>query len=201
MPSFHLVCTLPHDLNPLLLAHQRPLLTLLCKAASQTRIPCGQRHLGGQSGCTMGLHTWAQPVGAHCHVHGVSAAGARSSTGECWMEADSRFLFPVPALSTVLRGTCCEALAQAASTGALAVTEHPAAWGIPGGFAQLRAPLYTQAWVGYARPPVQALSTSETLSAALPIASPSRTTGSSTCMTEGSVVPTATVVKAIVPRP
>ena len=57
VPSFHLVFTRPHDLNPLILAHKRPLLTLLFKAASQTLSQCGQRNLGGQIGCTMVLHT------------------------------------------------------------------------------------------------------------------------------------------------
>ena len=101
----------------------------------------------------MVLHTWDQTLGAHFHVHCVLAAGALSSTGERWIEADARFLFPVRALSTVLRGKCCEALAQAGSTGALAVAEGPTALGIPGGFAQLRAQLYATEWVVYATPP------------------------------------------------
>ena len=50
MPYFHLVFTLPHTLNPLILTHKRPLLTLLFNAASQTLVPGGQRNLGGQIG-------------------------------------------------------------------------------------------------------------------------------------------------------
>lgn len=76
VPSFHTVFTLPHDLNPLVLGNKRTLLTLLCKAASQTLLQCGQQHLGGQIGCTMVLHTWDQTLGAHVHVHCVIAAGA-----------------------------------------------------------------------------------------------------------------------------
>ena len=40
------------------------------------------------------------------------------SNGERWIEADPRFLFPVRALSTALRGKFCAALAQAGATGA-----------------------------------------------------------------------------------
>ena len=69
------------------------------------------------------------------------------------MEADSRFLFPVRALSAVFRGKFCEALAQAGSTGALAVAEGPTALGSPGSFALLRAQLYAKEWVVYAKPP------------------------------------------------
>ena len=120
---------MPHDLNPLILAYKRPLLPLLCNAASQTLIQFGHRNLGGQIGCTMVLHTWDQTLGAHFHVHCVIAAGALSSTGERWIEVDPRFLFPVRALSTVLRGTCCAALLQAGTTGAVPLLE---------GLAQLR---------------------------------------------------------------
>jgi Putative transposase/Transposase zinc-binding domain len=153
VPYFHLGFTLPHDLTPLILAQKRPLLTRLCKAASQTLVQCGQRNRGGQIGCRMVLHTWDQTLGAHFHVHCVIAAGALSSTGERWMEADSRFLFPVRALSTVLRGKFCEALAQATSTGALAGAEGSLALALPQGFAQLRAQLYAKEWVVYAKPP------------------------------------------------
>ena len=153
VPYFHLVCTVPHALNPLILAHKRPLLTLLFNAASQTLVQCGHRNLGGQIGCTMVLHTWDQTLGAHFHVHCVIAAGALSSNGERWIDADPRFLFPVRALSAVFRGKFCEALAQAGSTGALPLAEGPPALGIPEGFAQFRDQLYATEWVVYAKAP------------------------------------------------
>ena len=144
VPYFHLVFTVPHDLTPLILAHKRPLLTLLFNAASQTLVQFGRRNLGGQIGCTMILHTWDQTLGAHFHVHCGIAAGALSSNGERWIEADPRFLFPVRALSTVFRGKFCAALAQAGSTGAVP---------LPEGFAQLRDQLYATEWVVYAKAP------------------------------------------------
>ncbi len=153
VPYFHLVCTVPHDLNPLILAHKRPLLTFLFTAASQTLVQCGHRNLGGQIGCTMVLHTWDQTLGAHCHVHCVIAAGALASDGGHWIDADPRFLFPVRALSTVFRGKCCAALAHAGSTGALPLAEGPTALGTPESVEQLRAQLYAKEWVVYAKAP------------------------------------------------
>jgi hypothetical protein len=144
VPSFPLVLTVPHALNPLILAHKRPLLTRLFNAASQTLVQCGHRNLGGQIGCTMVLPTWDQTLGAHCHLHGVIAAGALSSDGERWIDADPRFLCPVRALSTVFRGKCCEALAQADATGAVPLAES---------FAPLRAQLSAKDWVVYAKAP------------------------------------------------
>src|SRR5262249_34657136 len=147
------VFTVPHDLNPLILAHKRPLLTLLFNAASQTLVQFGHHNLGGQIGCTMVLHTWDQTLGAHFHVHCIIAAGALASTGESWIAADPRFLFPVRALSTVFRGKFCEALVQGgAPDAALRIEGHPAL-GTPEDIEQLRAQLYTKDWVVYAKAP------------------------------------------------
>src|SRR5262249_4652596 len=144
VPSCHLVFTVPHALNALILMHKRPLLTLLFNAASQTLVQCGHRNRGGQVGCTMVLHTWDQTLGAHFHVHCVIAAGALAAHGERWIAADPRFLFPVRALSTVFRGTFCAALAQASAIGTVRRPE---------GLAQLRDQLYAHEGVVYAKAP------------------------------------------------
>src|SRR2546428_1309749 len=137
VPYCHLGFPVPHALNPRILAHKRPLVTLRCNAASQTLVPFGPRNLGGQSGCTMVLPTWDQALGAPFHVHCVIAAGALSSNGERWIDADPRFLFPVRALRAAFRGKFCDALAQAGPTGALPLAEGPPALGSPGCSAQL----------------------------------------------------------------
>jgi hypothetical protein len=153
VPYFHLVFTVPHALNSLILAHKRPLLTLLFHAASQTLVQFGHRNLGGQIGCTMVLHTWDQTLGAHFHVHCIIAAGALAADGGRWIEAAPRFLCPVRALSTVFRGKFCAALAQVGSTGALSFAEGASALGTPEGFESLRAQLYATEWVVYAKAP------------------------------------------------
>jgi len=154
VPSFHLVLTVPHALTPLILAHQRPLLTLLFNTASQTLVQCGHRTLGGQSGCTMVLHTWDQTLAAHCHVHCLMAAGARSADSTRWIEADPRFLFPGRALSTVFRGKFCEALLQGGATATTLRMKGLPALGTPEDVKQLRAQLYAKDWVVYAKAPL-----------------------------------------------
>ena len=154
VPYFPLVFTVPHDLNPLILAHKRPLLTLLFHAASQTLVPFGHRNLGGQIGGTMVLHTWDQTLGAHCHVHRIIAAGALSTNGTRWIDADPRFLFPVRALSTVFRGKFCEALGQGGATATALRMKGLPALGTPEDVEQLRAQLYAKDWVVYAKAPL-----------------------------------------------
>jgi Putative transposase/Transposase zinc-binding domain len=152
VPSVHLVFTVPHGLNPLILAHKRPLLSLLFNAASQTLVQFGHRHLGGQIGCTMVRHTWDQTLGAPFQVHCIMAAGALSADGTRWLEADPRFLLPVRALSTVFRGKCCETRLQGGAT-ALRMKGLPAL-GTPEDVKQLRAQLSTKDWVVDATAPL-----------------------------------------------
>jgi hypothetical protein len=51
-PYFHTVVTLPHEVNPLVLAHKRLLLGQLFRSASETLLDFGQRRLGGPLGAT-----------------------------------------------------------------------------------------------------------------------------------------------------
>jgi Putative transposase len=154
VPYCHLGFTVPHARNPLIVAHQRPLFTLLCTAASHPLVQGGPRHLGGPSGGTMGLQTWAQTWGAHCHGHCRRAAGARSANGPRWIAAAPRCLLPGRALRPVLRGQCCAALLPGGAT-ALRMTGLPSL-GTPADGKQLRAQLDAKDWGGYAQAPLAA---------------------------------------------
>src|SRR5216684_1264959 len=59
---FHLVFTLPHELNPLILDHKKILLALLFKAVSETLLEFGQSRLKGTLGIIAVLHTWDQTL-------------------------------------------------------------------------------------------------------------------------------------------
>jgi hypothetical protein len=61
-PYFHVVMTLPHELNPLILGNKRLLLGLLFRAASATLLQFGRHNLGGQLGATMVLHKVGPPT-------------------------------------------------------------------------------------------------------------------------------------------
>ena len=121
VPYFHLVFTLPHELNVLVPSHARLVYELLFASAAHTLSEFGRnpRWLGGQIGITLVLHTWAQDLSRHVHVHGVVTGGALSADGH-WLGARNSFLFPVHALSSVFRGKYLDGLQQARDTGVLA---------------------------------------------------------------------------------
>lgn len=66
---WHLVFTLPHDLNPLAQGNPEVIYDLLFRAASQTLLAFGRnpRWLGGELGATLVLHTWGQKLDQHQH--------------------------------------------------------------------------------------------------------------------------------------
>jgi hypothetical protein len=114
-PYFHNVFTLPHELNPLLLAserNRRALLDLLFRTVADTLLTFGHNNLGGKVGFTMVLHTWNQQLRDHFHVHCVIAGGAIAEDGSKWLPAGKTFLFSVRALSKVFRAKYIEKLLQ-----------------------------------------------------------------------------------------
>jgi hypothetical protein len=114
---FHLVFTLPHELNRLILANKKILLALLFKAVSETLLEFGQRRLGGTVGIIAVLHTWDQTLKDHFHLHCLIPAGALAFDHSRWIGARRNFLFPVKALSLVFRGKFLDLLKQACEKG------------------------------------------------------------------------------------
>jgi Putative transposase/Transposase zinc-binding domain len=108
VPYFHLVFTLPHRLNPLLLANKRLLVALLFRAVSRTLVEFGRSRLGGLMGGTAVLHTWDQKLLDHFHLHCLVPGGALAEGA--WNPAPKRFLFPVRALSRVFQAKFLDGL-------------------------------------------------------------------------------------------
>jgi hypothetical protein len=120
---FHVVFTLPHELNRLILANKKIGLSLLFKAVSETLLEFGRRRLGGTVGIIAVLHTWDQTLKDHFHLHCLLPAGALSFDQSRWINARPNFLFPVKALSRVFRGKFLALLKQNIDRGKIAPTD------------------------------------------------------------------------------
>jgi len=140
---FHVVFTLPHVLNPLILRNKAVFLKMLFDAVGQTLLQFGRNPkngLGGKIGFLAVLHTWDQKLSDHFHLHCLVPAGALSPDGQRWIAARSDFLFPVKALSRVFRGKFVAFLREA---GVVPADD----------LAALLAQLYAKDWVVYSKPP------------------------------------------------
>ena len=145
---WHVVFTVPHELNGVAQRHPALIYRLLFKAASETLLEFGRnpRWLGGELGITMVLHTWGQNLGQHIHVHCIVTDGALSPDRKQWLTPPRRgFLFPTTALSKVFRGKYVDFLSSAHRNGELRM---PDAHGVDDNraFEYLKASLQSHAW-------------------------------------------------------
>ena len=99
---FHMVFTLPHELNPIILVNPRVMLNHLFTAVSRTLQAFGrdpQWKVQGQLGFICVLHTWSQKLTDHFHLHCLVAGGALSFDKKRWTASKKSFLFKVQSLS------------------------------------------------------------------------------------------------------
>ncbi len=150
---FHLVFTLPHELNPLILVNKKVLCDILFKAVSQTLLEFGRTHLHGSLGFICVLHTWDQRLRDHFHLHCLIPGGALSFDLGRWITARQTFLFSVKALSLVFRGKFLALLDQAFVKEQLQFPGRSAALAEPAAFADLVRSLRHKQWVVYAKRP------------------------------------------------
>ncbi len=110
-PYFHLVFTLPHELNGLARQYPREIYSCLFSAVWQTLSQFAQRkkQLQGTLGMTAVLHTWGQSLAQHIHLHCLIPGGVLTSSGE-WRGVEKPYLFAVKALATVFRAKMLAAI-------------------------------------------------------------------------------------------
>ena len=151
---FHVVFTVPHELNLLALENPTLFYDLLFTASAQTllEIAADPKHLGAEIGIISTLHTWGQNLLLHPHIHCVVPAGGLALDHRRWVRPRYPFFLPVKVLSRVFRGKFLAGLKRlhrrkklqcAGPAGALADQQQ---------FAKLLRHLHRHDWVVYAKP-------------------------------------------------
>jgi len=143
---FHIVFTLPHELNAIVCNNKAVMLNILFKSVSQTLLCFGQNELGGKLGFIAILHTWDQRLKTHFHLHCLVAGGAVSTDGTRWIPCRHSYLFNHEALSRVFRGKFMEHMRDIFQGGKLHFT---------GNYPQLKERLYHKSWVVSVREPIK----------------------------------------------
>jgi predicted Zn-ribbon and HTH transcriptional regulator len=150
---FHLVFTVPHELNRLILVNKKPLIDILFHAVSETLLEFARTHLGGTLGLTAVLHTWDQILLDHFHLHCLVPAGALSFDQNRWIPARKNFLFHVKALSVVFRGKFLQFLKNAFDQKKLLFPGQSAPLADAVAFKLLLKTVGQKSWVVYAKKP------------------------------------------------
>ena len=153
VPYFHVVFTMPHQLNGIIVRNKKPFYHLMFKAASETLLSLARdpKRLGGEIGFITVLHTWGQNLMDHPHIHCIVPGGAFHDKENNWKNCKNNFLFPVPVMRKLFRGKCMDFFLKAVKNGSInpmfsATPDYPT-------FAALVKKLYTIQWVVDVRKP------------------------------------------------
>lgn len=141
---FHVVFTLPQELNTWCLHYPKQMYDLLFTASQQTitAFANDEKHLGAMAGMISILHTWGQNLSLHPHVHLIIPGGGIAASG-AWKNAKSkgRYLFPVKAMSTVFKHKYMEGFLQWLNKENKTIEPS------------VRETLYNKSWIVYAKSP------------------------------------------------
>lgn len=104
-PYFHVVFTLPHELNPLLYCNQKLLYGLFHRCCAETllELSLNPKYLGATPGIIQVLHTWNQELLYHVHMHCIISGGGLSSVNKL-RKSKETFFIPVHVLRDKFQG-------------------------------------------------------------------------------------------------
>ncbi len=154
VPYFHVVFTLPQELNAFALRNKETFYSLFFQAVSESLTTLGQdaKYLGAQIGFIAILHTWGQTLIDHPHIHCLVPGGGIIGHKK-WKHLKKDFLFPIKPLSALFKGKMLDYFTKAVGDktiklhGTLQQYENPAA------LKKLIDSMYQSQWIVYAKPP------------------------------------------------
>ena len=157
VPYFHVVFTVPHELNPLASYNPSLIYNLLFKAAWATVNTLGQdeKRLNGQMGMFAFLHTWSQTINQHIHLHCMIPAGALCDEdgNTKWRASKLGYLFPVKVMSKLFGKLFLTQLTQTFEANEFQFKGSIAELAKKQNFIKFKAQLYKKTWNVYAKEP------------------------------------------------
>jgi len=152
---FHVVFTVPEPIARIAFYNQAALYQILFRTAAQTLLTIARdpKHLGATIGFFAILHSWAQNLLFHPHLHCVVPGGGLSPKQDRWISCRNGFFLPVRVLSRLFRRLFLEALEKAFAQGELQFLGEIEDLADAHRFAAYLAPVRQCEWVVYAKPP------------------------------------------------
>lgn len=149
-PYFHVVFTVPHELNPLIYCNQELLYSLLHRCSSETLLELARdrKYLGATPGIIQVLHTWGQTLNFHPHIHCIVSGGGLSAEQKL-RKCGEKFFIPVHVMSKVFRGKFLFYLQKHYDSGKLVFSSSCAELRNSYSWNEFRDALYKTDWCPY----------------------------------------------------
>ena len=148
-PYFHIVTTVPSELNEIALYNQKEFYNILFKATSSSILTlCDDpKWLGAKVGITSILHTWGQTLEFHPHIHSIVTGGGIKNNK--WVSSNKDYLLKVQVLSSMFKNTFLSLLKSAK----LNFPNNLSYLKDSKKFNKFLEPLYKKDWITYIEPP------------------------------------------------
>jgi hypothetical protein len=152
---FHVVFTIPSELNHLVSMNRKVMYDLLFRSVSETLMELANdpKHLGAKIGVIGILHTWGQNLMDHPHIHCIVTGGGLSSDGNRWVSCRKGFFLHVRVMSALFSGKFLDHLKHCFKNGSLVFPGSISHLKEPGNFETFRKRFYEKKWVVYCKPP------------------------------------------------
>lgn len=153
MAYYHVVFTLPSELNPLMLENQKLLYGLIFSAASDTLITLckDKKYMGALPGIVSVLHTWGQKLNFHPHLHVMLSGGGITPDFKLVKTKHKGFIIPVKAIGRMFRGKFMSKLKSFYKTGQLELTGAVSKYSDPDCWQSLVDTLYSKEWMPFVK--------------------------------------------------
>jgi predicted Zn-ribbon and HTH transcriptional regulator len=156
---YHIVFTIPNELNPIVLVNKRTLYGILFKAASQTLLTLSKdpKHLGADIGFIAILHTWGQTLTDHPHLHCIVPGGGLSPDGKKWKRSKkfkyNKFFIHVNIISDLFKKKFLYYFKKTYKNKELQFVGKVKSYGQTNEFYKLLNLLYEKKWITYIKRP------------------------------------------------
>jgi len=152
---YHVVFTIPHELNQFAIRNRAVFYRLLFRAVKETLLELAHdsKRLGGSIGIITVLHTWGQNLMDHPHIHCILPGGAIDQKRNKWKPCKNSFLFPVAVVQKLYRGKLMCFFKQAVSDGSIVLHGSLKKFSDETVYKQFLNQLYEKKWVVYIKQP------------------------------------------------
>ena len=148
-PYFHIVTTIPSELNELTMYNKKEIYNILFKATSESILELCEdpKWLGAKVGITSILHTWGQTMDFHPHIHSIVTGGGIKNNK--WIQTNKDYLIKVQVLSSLFKGKFLSMLKHLD----LKLPKHLKHLKDCKNLNNFLRPLYKKDWITYIEPP------------------------------------------------
>jgi hypothetical protein len=111
---YHIIFTVPHELNAICLFDRNMYYKVLFSAVWRTLHSFGYTHYGVESGAVCVLHSWGQNLSLHPHIHCLVPAAGYTLKGN-WKQIgkQEKFLYSIFEVSKAFKGKFLDSLKRA----------------------------------------------------------------------------------------